>query len=767
VIDTLFTFLFKYPRLVFEQGDFVFGASRSMMLTALVLGLGGAYAIWTYRQLVLVRGRDRATLLALRTALVGLVVFGLMQPMLLLKVAVPQQNFVGILLDDSRSMQIADHEGGPRSGFVLDRFGRTDSPILTELGKRFSLRIYRFSSSAERLQATGDLGFQGTMTRLGDAMVRAADELSGLPVAGMVVVTDGSDNAESAIDDSLSRLKAQAIPVFAVGVGEERLTRDVQVTRVDLPRRVLKGTALVVDVVVTQTGYAGRRVPVVVEDGGRVLSQEEITLPPDGESQTVRVRFKAGETGPRVVRFRIPPQDGESVPQNNQRDLLTDVYDGRQKILYLEGEPRPEAKFARMATEKDDNLQLVLLQRTAEATVRVPDKFLRLGVDNAEELVNGFPATREELYRYKAIVLGTIEAGAFTPDQQRMLEDFIDVRGGSLLALGGRRSFAEGGWGGTPLSNALPIALDRGTKPPLDPPTELVVRPTPGGASHPAAQIADTEAANAEQWRKLPPLTLVNGLGAVKPGASVILTGIDPRGREQVVLAHQRYGRGKALVLSPQDTWLWRMHASMAVEDLTHHIFWQRLGRWLVDGVPDRVMASTSPDRVERGQPVTISAEVLDEEYKGINDGRITARFTAPSGRTEEVPLDWTVEEDGEYRGRFTPTEDGVYSATITGTRADGKDAGRGTLNFRVAPSDAEYFDAAMRAPLLRRVAEETNGRFLRASESDSLPDAISYSGSGITVVEERDLWDMPILLLALLGLMGGEWMYRRAKGLA
>jgi hypothetical protein len=34
-------------------------------------------------------------------------------------------------------------------------------------------------------------------------------------------------------------------------------------------------------------------------------------------------------------------------------------------------------------------------------------------------------------------------------------------------------------------------------------------------------------------------------------------------------------------------------------------------------------------------------------------------------------------------------------------------------------------------------------------------------------VVEERDLWDMPIVLLLLLGLMAGEWLYRRSRGLA
>jgi hypothetical protein len=129
--------------------------------------------------------------------------------------------------------------------------------------------------------------------------------------------------------------------------------------------------------------------------------------------------------------------------------------------------------------------------------------------------------------------------------------------------------------------------------------------------------------------------------------------------------------------------------------------------------------------------------------------------------------MDWTVEHDGEYRGRFTPTEDGVHKVSVDGAAKDGKDVGRGTTNVRVAPSDAEYFDAAMRAPLLRRVAEETEGRFFKASETGSLVDAITYSGKGITVVDERELWDMPIMLAMFLALMGGEWMYRRSRGLA
>ena len=765
MFESIFTFLFKYQWLVFEQGRFVFAATRSMWLAVALAGAAALYALWTYRSLAAVRGRDRYTLLAVRVALFALVLFALLRPTLELKVAVPQQNFVAVLLDDSRSMQVADQDGAARSQFVTNDIARPDSPILTELGKRFNLKVFRFSSAAERLQSTGDLTFEGTGTRVGDALDRVKDELSGLPVAGVVLVTDGSDNSENTIDETLAGLKAQAMPVFAIGVGKDRLTRDVQVTRVEVPRRALKGSSLVLDVVISQVGYAGARVPLTVEDEGRIISTQEITLPPDGESETVKVRLKAGDVGARVFRFSVPVQSSEEVAQNNLRDMMIDVYNRREKVLYLEGEPRPEPKFIRRAIQPDDNLQIVLLQRTAEATVRVPDKYLRLGVDHSEELINGFPLTREELFNYRGIILGTVEASAFTPDQQRMLEDFVDVRGGGLLVLGGPRSFSEGGWLGTPLADALPVLLDKpGTSPYFN---ELVVRPTRTGASNPAAQITDEEKDAAAKWRDLPPLTSVNNIRQPKPGANVLLTGIDEKGREQIVLAYQRYGRGKALAMPVQDTWLWRMHARMDVKDPTHANFWQRLTRWVVDGVPDRVMVAGSPDRVQKGEPIVLTAEVFDGEYKGINDGRITASVTSPSGKVQDVPMEWTVEHEGEYRARFTPTEDGLHKVTVSGTTRAGTDAGRGTTTVRVAPSDAEYFDAAMRAPLLQRIAEETEGRFFLARDARGVVDAITYSGKGITVVEEKELWDMPIVLLLLLSLMGGEWMLRRRRGLA
>jgi uncharacterized membrane protein len=757
MFESIFRLLFKYPPLFFQQGDFVLGVSRTMLLGIAAIGVVGAFALLSYRNVLRTRGRDRVVLMALRLAVLALVVFCLLRPALVLKAAVPQQNFLGVLVDDSRSLQIADRDGHPRSQFVNESLG-SERPLYNALSKKFVLRFFRFSATADRIPSAAALKYEGSTTRLGAALDRARDELSGLPLAGLVMVTDGADTSDATLDESIASLKARQIPVFTVGVGQEKFARDVQVTRVETPRAVLKGTALVVNVVLTQTGYANLKVPLNVEDEGRIVGTQEVTLPRDGESATIPVRFTASEAGARSYRFKVPVQADEQVAQNNSREALIEVRDRREKILYFEGEPRFETKFIRRAVEDDKNLQVVILQRTAE------NKYLRLDVADRDELVDGFPKTRDELFSYRALILGSVEAASFTPDQLRMIQDFVGKRGGGLLMLGGRRSFAEGGWTGTPVGEVLPVNLATTPNPANALPSELSVRPTRAGASSPVTQIAGDEESSAKRWNELPTVTAVNPIFSIKPGATQLLTALDAKKQEQVVLASQRYGRGKALAFPVQDSWQWRMSPKVPVTDTTYATFWRRVARWLVDDVPDRVMLTMTQDRVDPGQPMKLTAEVLDPQYNGINDARVVATVTAPSGKSTDVPLEWTVEHDGEYRSSVVPDEEGLYTINLKASR-ESKDLGSATAFVRSSSADSEYFDAAMRAPLLRRIAEETGGRFF-SNDVSTLPEAISYSGRGVTVVEERDLWDMPAVLLLLIGLIGGEWAYRRGRGL-
>jgi uncharacterized membrane protein len=761
-MGSIFEILFKYRPGIFSQGEFHFAPSPLGYLAFVAVGAAVATTFISYRKLQGTGGtRDRLVLIALRLAVLALACFCLLRPVLVLRAAVPQQNFLGVLVDDSRSMRIADG-GEPRASTVAKLLATEPGQLLPGLSERFVVRLFRFSSSSERLADASQLTFGGSESRLGEALQRARDELAGLPVAGLVMLTDGADTTERAIAEALLPLKADGLPVFTVGIGEERLARDIQLNRIAVPASVLKGTSLVVDAVITHAGFAGQSVALNVESEGRIVGTEKVTLSSDGGPAAVRVHFTAADAGPHLFRFRIPPQEGETVTENNVREALVSVRDDREKILYFEGEPRFEVKFARRAVTEDRNLQLVVLQRTAE------NKYLRLDVDNADELVAGFPKTREELFAYRGLILGSIEAAAFTGDQLRMITDFADRRGGGLLMIGGPRAFAEGAYAGTVVANALPVVLEaaRGSDGGLPPVNRLLVRPTRAGTGHPVTRIAATEAASEAKWKDLPEVTSVNPVREVKPGATVLLSGLDDTRRELVALAFHRYGRGKVLAFPVQDSWLWQLHAKMAVDDMTHENFWRQLLRWLVDGVPGTVTVKPLADRVEPGDTVTLSADVVDPTYVALNNAQVVARVTTPAGDEIEMPMQWTGDRDGEYRATFDAGAEGIYAARVEAT-LDGAAIGAGSAHVRAAPSDAEYFDAAMRAPLLRRIAEETGGGYYTAGQAAALVEDIKYTGRGVTVVEERELWDMPALLLLLVGLMAAEWGYRRTMGLA
>jgi uncharacterized membrane protein len=664
------------------------------------------------------------------------------------------------VLDDSKSMLIRDADSLTRLAQVRNLFDDSTGALVARLAERYAIRFYRFGDALERIDHPRTLTGSESRTDVATALADVRRDFTGTPLAGLILATDGADNGGQPLGEALLSLKAAKVPVYTVGIGRERFARDVAVDRIELPHSTLKGSVLLGSIAIRARGLAGEHLSLVVEDGGKIVATRDVEVPRGSEVITVPVRIPPLEPGIRQIRVSVKPVAGEAVTQNNAREARVQVRDRREKILYLEGTLRPEFAFLRRAAASDSNLQLVGLQRTSKG------KFLRLGVDDSLELIKGFPTTRNELFQYRALVLGDVEAGFFTADQLRMIAEFVGERGGGLLALGGRSAFGEGAYEGTALAEALPVTFANRTPDSSEAPVNLRIKPTVAGSANAALMLTGSEDANGPKWDSLPPLTSVNRLTGLKPGATVLLEGHPTGGGAALtVLAAQHYGRGRAVALGVQDTWLWRMDATIPLEDVTHQTLWRQLLRWVLEDVPDRVDLTIAPEHPAPGQRVTLHAEIADSGFGRVNDATVAAQVTSPDGATQSVPLEWSLGQDGVYVGSFVAPTEGGYRVEVASVR------GRDTVRLApdvidVADRGADFVNAEMRAPLLRRIAAETGGKFYTAETVNRLPDDVLYTQSGVTVKETKDLWDMPIIFFGLVLLLGTEWVYRRRRGL-
>ena len=758
--ESFVQFLFKYPSRVFARGDFVL----SPVVPPLLLGLGAlaalAVVVFMYRQVRSVPLRDRIILASLRMLAVLLVLACLFRPTIVLSSAVPQRNLLAVVLDDSRSMRLADVNGSTRLAAEAKLFADS-SEIVKKLSERFALRFFHFGADAHPSIGIAGLTGSGTRTDLAIALNSTREELAGLPLSGVIVMTDGADNGGNDISASLLALRARRVPVYTIGVGQERFARDIAVASIAAPPTILAGANTIIDAVISLRGVRGEKTTLTVEANGRIVTTQETKLPDKGDVARVHLRIPPMVPGTYRLAVKAKPLDKETVTENNELHTVIEVRPGPVRILYVEGEPRPEFAFLRRAVATDSALQVVGLMRSADK------KFLRLGVRDSVELISGFPTTREELFQYRGIIIGSIEASFFSGDQMRMISEFVNQRGGGLLALGGRASFAEGEFTGTPIADVLPLALDRTKSDTGAPPVTLKIYPTQAGLGHAALQLRDNEGASAARWDSLPPLTSVNNLGAPRSGATVLLMGHSKELKNEVpVLTYQRYGRGVSAILGVQDSWLWRMDTSISVEDATYATFWRQMLRWLVESAPDQVEIVAVPARVGPGESVTLRAHVNDSTFGDINNALVSAHITSPTGHVSEVPMEWSLREDGSYTGKFVAEEAGVYSLVAEARR--GRDTTRSVSSALLADDQgADVEQAELRSSLLRRIAQETGGKYYPLAEAHRLPDDVVFTEAGVTVRDARDLWDMPIVFLILALLLGAEWTYRRWRGLA
>ncbi len=770
-MESLFTFLFKYRPFFFQRGEFTFQWGFSYWTVGLMILALSVLLLLVYRhRLLYLKGKSGWTLLTLRCSFFLLLFLLTMRPGLVLSRLVPKENLLAVLVDNSRSMGLPTELNQPRGQTALELFNG-ESDFQEALDERFYVRLFRFDSRIQRVEESLDLDWQGDQTNIVSGLEGVLAETKNLPLAGILLFTDGSDNSYRDLQEVLTELKARQIPVHTIGLGPESLKQDVEITHVSAPRVSIPGTISVARVTFRQSGFGGSRGRLEVREGNSLVKTQEVHFPRDSETFTVDVKIIPKSEGIRSYNFSLAPLEGEEIQENNSRSTIIAVQNLAARVLYVEGHPRWEYKFIRRAMSEDKNVRLVTLLRTAL------NKFHRQGIEEETTLATGFPAEREELFEYQGIIFGSVESSFFSYHQMELVRDFVGKRGGGFMMLGGSASFGAGRYQNTPIEEILPVWLQDSDEDSVDSEPVYVqgesrLKLTEQGLRHPALQLSLAEDPSISEWDDVPFLTDWNVVREIKSGATVLarvddFSSVNSSLPEVPLVVFQRYGRGHTLALLTGSSWRWQMLEDH--EDQKHETFWRQILRWLVNSAKDPITLETKREVYSQNELVDIRAEVNDKAFNRINDARVQATITSPSGETFELPLQWDARDDGVYRGQLAPQEDGFYVVEIeVESSAFGEDESppQAKTSFLTSTGTREYFEAFQKRDFLEKLAQETGGNYYTVSDVESLPEEILYTESQTSIVEVLDLWDMPFNLLLLMALLFGEWILRKRRGL-
>lgn len=731
---------------------------------ALVLaGVVGSLAFLAYRRPLapLTRSR-RATLLALRAVVLAAIVLCIFRPVVLRPPAGTRGAAVPVLVDVSRSMRLGDADGQARLGRAA---AVLTSTLVPALSSQFKIEVFGVSDTVAAATVES-LRADGRHSNLGAAVASIRDRYRGQNVAGIVLISDGADTGETTSRDD-APTAANAVPVFAIGVGSRDALRDREVVGITAGDQRLEHASVDLHVSAASHGFGRTPFQIRILANGRLVEERRVV--PTGDGSPVEQVFTVfpDPGGPAVYTAEIPGDADDAAVENNTRSVLVSPAGRRRRLLVIEGAPGFEHTFMKRAWGVDPGLEVDSVVRKGKNGEGRDTFFVQASAGRAATLANGFPARREDLYSYDAVVLANIDADVFTRAQLTMLGDFVSERGGGLLATGGR-SFAQRGLIGTPLEAVLPVELTdrrgglvRASLPARSgPANKLIV--TAEGEKHPIMRIGASAEATRAAWEAMPTLSAAASLGGPRPGATVLAVTQATTGGLYPVVAVQRYGRGRSMVFAGEASWRWKM--MLPSSDRTYEMFWRQAGRWLAGPSPDQVTV-TVPESADPGDAVVVDVDARDAAFAPVADAVVDATLTGPERDEQPIALGAGHPLPGQFTGTIHPAKAGLYRVRAN-ARHGATSLGAAERWMYVGGSDREFADPLLNESFLRRMARSSGGRYVPATDAWRIPGWLRSAVRQVQSSEQHDLWDRPSTFAVLILALSAEWVLRRRWGL-
>jgi len=785
-----------------------------------LLLLGGSaamitYVVWQYRRDTRDLGIGWTVSLALTrlAVLAGLLVIAL-NPQDRTQRTAFRPSRVSVLVDTSLSMghpvdtiATAESAGGETRASAVRRILDKDG-VLERLRHDHEVSVYTFDSTLagpHRVLAQRDenlakpttekanddqwwssLEPHGLETRLGEALSELIRQTAGRTLSGIVVISDGGQNAGVDSVTAHDRAIAAKARLITVGVGGTEQPLNVQLADVQSPTDVQLGDRFEIAAFVQGQGMAGKEITVELlasnaesANAPTSVAEEKLTLPADGAAAEVRFPVQPAAAGRWSYSVRVKPVQSvrEFNEQDNQQTVTLNVFDRPTRVLLLAGGPMRDYQFVRNLVHRHKSMDVDVLLQTATVG----------SSQDSDHLLFQFPAQKEQLFDYDVVIGFDVDWQLIPGDGIELLREWVFREGGGLILVAGDVNTpqlamlgqAAGGDSSTsvdqflPLKELYPVVLNSYLAELRFDQTSGQPWPiafTPEGQRAEFLQLTDDPLTSSARWKEFAGFYRCYPTAGAKAGATVLARFSDPRSVNEfgqpILLAEQFYGQGRTLYLGSAEMWRLR-----AVSDSDYDRFWIKSIREVGQGRSKRgtkrgVLLPESR-KLLIGQTARIRARLLDAQFEPLSADSVTLDVIDPAGKPTVPSPKLSKDESrpGEYVGEFRISLAGTYKLSL----AIPESREQLSEELSAALPKLESQDLRQNVALLQDLVRDTGGKYLSLKDAAAqLPALLPPRGEPFTIEERlRTLWDREWVLYLLVGLLGLEWLTRKLLKLA
>ncbi len=606
------------------------------------------------------------------------------------------------------------------SSFYKNDYSRKISEFTKILSENYETSFYSFGNEINK---TNEFTFNEKESDFSKLFSELNNRYANRNVGALILAGDGIYN--KGINPLYSSGKIN-FPIYTIALGDTNIQKDVILTNVRANKIAFLGNDFPVLAQIRINRFKGAKTRLVVSNKNEVVFSKDIQIDSEYYAEDVDITLQAKNTGMQHYKIRLEALPDEVSLKNNDKDIVIDIIDSRQKILLLMNSPHPDGGAIRDVLKKNRNFDVDLFTL---------DKF------------------KGKVTDYNLLILHQLPS--LTNQATKLLGDLNTEKIPVLFILGSQSSI--------PSINNLKSGIN---------------------IIHKNGAYDETQAIFNEKFsyfelnkditdfiHNVPPLIVPYGQYKIGAMAEVLFYQKINRIETQkplFVMSENPLNKNKTAFLLGEGLWRWKM------ADFRQHSNHDKFDE-LINKIVQFLTLRQRKDNFilnmkniyAENEAIKIEAEVYNESFQLLDNAEVKFEVTNEKGNKYDLSLlpDGTKSKIYTLNAGVFPIGDYTFAATAK----IGDKIYSQTGSFTVLPVNLEATNTIANHKLLYKIAQKHQGKMFYPNQIDSIIFSLKNNSdiAPISYTEKnlRDMVHLKWIFVFILLFLSAEWFLRKYYG--